>query len=93
MKSTDSAGVTFVNVLLGSGTLNGVVNLQFGTYQFTPNEFEEKVDADLVVSCRLRMDFTCLKQLHENLTKLIEQAEQAAKSIAANDARATERLN
>lgn len=70
MRAADSVGVTFVNGLLGRGLMNGVVNLQFGTYQFTPTD--KAIDPDLAVSCRLRMDVECAKQLHEALGALLE---------------------
>lgn len=72
MKSNDSVGVTFVSVLLGQGILNGVVNLQFGTYLFTP--VEDHIEPDLAVSCRMRMDLECARQLHAALSTLLDAA-------------------
>ena len=63
---------TFVNQVVGSGHLNGVVNITFATAQFTPNA-DGKVDPDLVISARLRMDLFCAQQLYEQLGKIIEQ--------------------
>ena len=76
MKSSDNVGVTFVNVLVGQGVLNGVVNLQFGAYHFTPNG--EAIDPDLVVACRMRMDIECAKQLYNSLAVLISASEKEA---------------
>lgn len=80
MKSVDNVGITFINVVLGSGALNNVVNVQFGTYQFDADTEAQKVDPALAVSCRLRMDYMCAKQLHESLGRLVQsiEAEQAA---------------
>lgn len=71
MKSMDSVGVTFVNAVVGSGTLNGVVNLQFGTFQFDPSQDDTKISEELTVSLRLRMDVTCAAQLLETLSHLL----------------------
>lgn len=76
MKSLDLVGVTFVNGLLGRGILNNVVNLQFGTYLFTVDEATQKVDADLAVSCRLRMDRATAAQLYQSLGELLQSVEQ-----------------
>lgn len=62
----------FVNSVIGQGHLNGVVNLTFGTFQFTPT-MDGKIDPDMVVSSRLRMDMTCAKQLHAALTAIFDQ--------------------
>lgn len=61
----------FVNDLVGSGHLNGVVNLTFATALFTPKD--GKVDPDLVISARLRMDLYCVQQLHAALGQVIQQ--------------------
>ena len=71
MKSIDNVGVTFVNAVVGQGTLNGVVNIALGTFLFTPGD-DDKVDPDLVTTARLRMDQLCARQLHEALGKLLE---------------------
>lgn len=69
----DNVGVTFVSLLLGRGVMNGVINLTFGTFNFTPDtEQSNGVDLDAVVSARLRMDIPCARQLHETLGKLLE---------------------
>jgi hypothetical protein len=84
MRDVDSVGVTFVNVMLGQGTLNGVVNLSLGVLQWTPNEKDNTVDPDLRVAARLRMDLVCAKQLHDSLGKLLDSIEQE-KAQGASD--------
>ena len=70
MKSLDEVGVTFVNRVLGSGIFNGVVNIQFGVFQFTTTE-SSKVDPDIVVCSRLRMDIECATMLRDTLDNLL----------------------
>lgn len=77
MKPMDNVGVTFVNALVGRGTLNNVVNLQFGTFQFTPSDDGTTVNPEMAVSCRLRMDRTCAQQLYEQLGVLLESIEKS----------------
>lgn len=83
MKSIDQVGITFVNTVLGRGILNGIVNLTFGVLQFTPSETDNKVDPDLVVAARLRMDKVCAKQLHDTLGELLALIEKAEVEAAA----------
>ena len=73
LKVTDPyrAQSVFVNELVASGHLNGVVNLTFATAQFTPND--GKVDPDLVITARLRMDLLCVQQLYARLGEIIQQ--------------------
>jgi hypothetical protein len=71
MNVEDQIGVTFVNLVLSRGVYNGVVNISFGTYNFTPNHDNSEVDPDMVVSARLRMDIMCAQQLHESLGELL----------------------
>ena len=81
MKPNDSVGVTFVNVVLASGTFNNVINVTLGVCLFTPDPENSKVDDDIVVASRLRMDPLCARQLRDALTKLLEvPAEAAAQS-------------
>lgn len=63
---------TFVNQLVGSGHLNGVVNCTFATANFTPNN-NGGIDADLVITSRLRMDLFCAQQLYERLGAIISE--------------------
>ncbi len=60
----------FINQVVGRGCLNGVVNITLGTYQFTPNG--DGVDADMVISARIRMDLAAARQLHDELVLLFE---------------------
>ena len=60
----------FVSVVVGSGTVNNVVNITFGTFMFTPND--NAIDPDLIVSCRLRMDLPCLHQLYEQIGNMLK---------------------
>lgn len=60
----------FVNQLVGSGHLNSVINLTFATAQFTPSN-EGKVDPDLVITARLRMDAFCAQQLYDQLGAIL----------------------
>lgn len=62
----------FVNQLVGSGHLNGVVNCTFATANFTPNN-AGGVDPDLVITSRLRMDLFCAQQLYERLGAIISE--------------------
>lgn len=82
IKALDNVGITFVNALLGRGVLNGVVNMTFGAFLFTPGD-EDKVDPDLVVTARLRMDKTCAKQVHEALGALIAKIEETEAAALA----------
>lgn len=77
MKTQDNIGVVFVNTIVGRGTLNGVVNLSFGTFNFTPSDDGKVVDIDPVISCRLRMDKICLKQLRDVADELLSIVEKA----------------
>ena len=88
MKSSDSVGITFVNALVGRGALNGVVNLTFGTFQFTP--VENGIDNDLVISARLRMDLTCARNLHKSLGDFLAQLDSPQPIIPAAPAEASE---
>lgn len=76
MKDQDKVGITFVNTLIGRGILNGVANLSFAAFNFTPTD-EGKIEPDPVVVCRLRMDKVCLYQMQKALNELVEQIEQA----------------
>ena len=71
MSGMDSVGVTFVNMVMGRGIYNNVVNIQFGTYLFDVDESSQQVSGELTVSCRLRMDKQCLEQLRDCLNELL----------------------
>lgn len=64
--------IAFANQLVGSGYLNGVVNLTLAAAHFTPQD-DGKINPDLVITARLRMDLFCAQQLHEHLGRIIEQ--------------------
>ena|SRR6185312_3478897 len=76
-KTVDAVNVTFVNAVMGRGILNGVVNLQLGTALFGTGEDGTSVDDQVYVSCRLRMDIMCAKQLYETLGDLLGKVEGA----------------
>lgn len=100
MKTTmDEVGVDFVNVVLNQGVFDGVFNINFATFLFTPTQERPvddgtktiDIDPELVISVRLRMGEQCLRQLHQaagNLIKLAEEAraKQASRSPGAEDA-------
>lgn len=69
----------FVNQMVGSGYLNGVVNITLATAQFTPNQ-SGGVDPDMVIASRLRMDLFCAEQIYEALGKMIAQQRPRAES-------------
>ena len=71
IKSVDNVGVTFVNEVLGAGTFDGTVNIQFGTYLFSPTE--KDIDPDLALSCRLRMSVTCAQGLRDQIDRVLER--------------------
>lgn len=62
---------TFVNQLVASGYVNGVVNLTLATALFTP--LGGKVEPDLAITARLRMDMFCVHQLYERLGAIIQE--------------------
>ena len=88
MKSKDTVGIDFVNTVIGRGILNGIVNLSFGAFNFTPADDGKTVDLDPVVAVRLRMDKVCATQLRDVMNELlatIEKAElNAAMGVAEN---------
>jgi hypothetical protein len=57
-------GVTFANQVVGSGHLNGVANFTLATANFTPSA-DGKIEPDLVISARLRMDLVTVQQLRD----------------------------
>jgi hypothetical protein len=81
MKSQDNISAIFVNTVVGRGILNNVLNLSFGTFNFTPNEATGEVELDPVVSCRLRMDKTCAIQLRDTMIQFLKDIEEAEAKI------------
>lgn len=62
--------VTFIGDVGGVGFLNGVINITYVTPRFTPSA--NRVDNDLVVSGRHRLDLYCAQRLYEMLGEIIE---------------------
>jgi hypothetical protein len=89
MRAADDVGVTFVNVIVGRGSFNGVVNLSFGVFNWTPTE-QGTIDPDPAVACRLRMDKQCAIQLRDNMIDLLKSMEEA-EANAAMGAKAPEK--
>lgn len=90
MKPVDNVGVTFVNAVVGRGILNNIVNIQFGTFLFNPDENTQKVELDPAVSCRLRMDRLCAQQLYDSLGELLASvAQEEASAEPQPEARPT----
>jgi hypothetical protein len=87
MKSADDVGITFANLVVGQGYMNGVVNLTLAAFAFTPDEKTEKVDPDPVIVSRLRMDEACATQLRDSLNSVL-QSMADARVKAAVDAHA-----
>lgn len=82
MQSMDTVGVTFVNGLIGRGIQNNVVNLQFGTFVYSPAANGKEIDRDLRVSCRLRMDVLAAQELYLALGELLASISEQAAEIA-----------
>lgn len=76
--TADNVGVTFVNLVLGRGTFNNVVNLTLGVCQFSPHQDpKDGVDMDIVVASRLRMDVECARDIHNSLGELLKAYDDA----------------
>ena len=76
MKSTDQVGISFANLLVASGTYNGVVNATLAAYSFDPGS-DDKVDPAPVITCRLRMDRMCATQLRDRLNDILAAMDKA----------------
>lgn len=87
MKSADDVGITFANLVVGQGYMNGVVNITLAAFAFTPDDKTEKVDPDPMIVSRLRMDENCAAQLRDALTSVL-QSMADARMKAAVDAHA-----
>jgi hypothetical protein len=81
MKSTDSVGITFANMVVVRGVFNNVINITLGAYQFSPSEDGATIENDLVVTARLRLDKGCAKMLHEALGGLLADVEKAEAAL------------
>jgi hypothetical protein len=82
MNTMDNIGATFVNTVIGRGSLNGVINVSFATFNWTPSDDGSRVDPDPVISCRLRMDKLCAIQLRDVMNELISSIEEAEAKVA-----------
>lgn len=71
MKSTDNVGITFANLVLGRGIMNGVVNVTLGAYEFNPDG--DKVEPSPAIVSRLRMDVVGATALRDALTELLQK--------------------
>ena len=81
LKITDNGGapVVFVSDIAAAGMLNGVINVTFVTANFTPvGTGTQDMTTDLVISSRLRMDMYCATRLHDQLARIIEDANRPA---------------
>lgn len=83
MKSTDNVGITFANLVLGRGIVNGVVNITLGANEWNPDPETEKVDPSPAIVSRLRMDVVCAKALRDNLNELLASIETPAPPAGA----------
>ena len=63
--------VVYCTELIGTGELNGVINLTFSTVRFTPTHDLKSVLHDRIIASRLRIDLYCAQQLHSALGKQI----------------------
>jgi hypothetical protein len=86
IQSGPNGSPIFVNTVLARGILNGVVNLTFGQYQFTPDAEEPKIHSDQVIACRLRMDVMCLENLHRVTGELIQDIKKQQAAISKGEA-------
>ena len=70
----DDIGVTFVNLVLGSGSYNGVINLNLGVVNFDPDEKEKTggISYKPTTAVRLRMDPECAKNIYHALARFVE---------------------
>lgn len=62
--------ITWVNQVVGSGHLNGVINITLAAAMFTPTA--KGIEPDLVITSRLRMDMFCAEQLYAQLGEIIK---------------------
>ena len=85
MKNEDHVGVTFVNTIVGRGAFNGVVNLTFGVFNFTPAADSLSIDMDHCVAARLRMDMECARALHKELGDLLQKIEVEAAQLPGSE--------
>lgn len=82
MREQDKVSITFVNTVVGRGILNGVINLSFGAFNFTPSDDGKSVDIDPAVACRLRMDKICATQLRDVMNELLATIEKSESEMS-----------
>lgn len=76
----DEVGVTLVNTVTNQGIFDGIININFATFLFTPSAERQldnggktiDIEPELVMSCRLRMGEQCLRLLHQTTQSLID---------------------
>lgn len=74
MKSIDDT-VRFVNSVVTFGTINGVINLDLGTFLTSPTEDGKGVKTETAISCRLRLDMECAKRIVAALQDQVDKIE------------------
>lgn len=77
MKSVND-NIIFANSIVGFGAMNGNVNLSLGAYLFSPSDDGKKIEPDLAIVGRIRMDEPCARQLLKNLLDLFGLPEPVA---------------
>lgn len=82
MKSVDSVGITFANLVLGRGINNGVVNITLGAYEFNPEDDGKTIDPSPVIVCRLRTDMPFLRTLHKVVGDMLNAIDNPGKPNA-----------
>lgn len=91
MKSTDSVGITFANLVVGRGISDHVINITLGAFNWTPTD-DNKVDPDLVIVSRLRLTKNCAKQLRDTLVLFLDEIDKAeAQAVALSGANGHDR--
>jgi TPP-dependent 2-oxoacid decarboxylase len=74
MKHLDNIGTTLVNTVINRGIFQGIININFAVFNFTPTD-DGVIDLDPTIACRLRMDRSCALQLRDTLDDLLKQIE------------------
>lgn len=80
----DKSEVTFVNSVVVSGHLNGIINVAFSTARYVPENVDGKavVSPSEYISANLRMDLYCVQQLHDSLASILaQQVKPSAKDV------------
>lgn len=82
--------VVVIDRVLNQGAHDGMFNINFATYLFTPVSIQDEntgeskvvVDPNLTMSCRLRMGEGCLRELKMAVDYLVDLAGQDKKKRA-----------